>query len=240
MEMLDVILKEFKKLRGADARKHLDLFINHLGSIKPDERGKGPDFKRVPKDGAAGELRFRNKLMWLRTIPLDQNETFIALHAEVGGYYEGKNGRYSADILGIWRSEKTTRFAVAELKAGKGGDPVFYALAEGLRNVYLLWQEQVKLSRKWMEYMQLLVNKEEFRQSVWGQGSPFNKLDKKNISLLVIGDDSWIQKQGEGIRHVPEEIVLGNIHVKVSIFSLKAGGKSKSKPYALLPLRRHP
>jgi len=237
-ESLDTILKQIKNEKNPDSLKALlEKFKKHLSGISPDIRGDGPDFSRLPGDGTEGELWFRNKMVWLKTIPLGKGEAFIELHPEASGYYHEKKGKISADILGIWRNEKTTRFAVVELKAGANGDRVFYAIAEGLRNVYLLWQERKKLSILWEECNKKYVKDEKIQNSVWRGCNPFNNLDNKNISLLVIGDDSWSQKQNY-VNNVPREIKLNNVNVKIAIYSLNKGGKPRSRPHALLPLKK--
>ena len=236
---LDEILNRIKKAKEPKAQNDLLLnFENCLSGIKPEERGAGTNFSRLPGDGRKGELWFRNKLLWLRTIPLEKDVAFVALHSETGGYYPGKDGKFSADLLGIWRNVRTTQFAVAELKAAKSGDPIFYAVAEGLRNVYLHWQNVKRLSCNWGEWRRECVKEEIMPKSVWMNGNPFNRLDPKNIRLLIIGDDSWIRKQRSCIKAVPARIKLGKINVYVSVYSLNDGGKHNSKPYALLPLKK--
>ena len=45
-------------------------------------RGGLPNPLRHVGRGARGELWFRNKLLWLRTIPLENDTTFMITHAE--------------------------------------------------------------------------------------------------------------------------------------------------------------
>jgi len=236
---LDKILNRIKKAK--EFKEQNDLLLNfedYLLGIKPEERDAGTNFSRLPKDGRRGELWFRNKLLWLKTIPLEKEVAFVSLHSETGGYYQGKAGKFSADLLGVWRNVRTTQFAVAELKAAKSGDPIFYAVAEGLRNVYLHWLNVKRLSFDWGEWMRRCVKNGTMRKSVWMNGNPFNRIDSKNIRLLIIGDDSWIRNQRSCIKAVPALIKLGKINVYISVYSLNDGGKHSSKPYALLPLKK--
>jgi hypothetical protein len=240
---MDKILKKLKR-KSNDANTSLNLlcaFNENLLKTLPQNKGKGPDFSRLPGNGTRGELRFRNKLFWLRTIPLENNSTFIALHSETGGYYSEKKGKYSADLLGICHKSNpaTTQFALAELKAGKSGDPIFYAVAEGLRNIYLHWQGIERLSCIWSKWSKKSIKNAEIRGSVWGSGNPFNRLDMKNICLLIIGDHSWAEAQRDRVKYVPIEIKLNGINVEISVYSLAARGKDRSNPYMLLPLKRY-
>jgi len=236
---LDIVLGKLNKARETEiSLKLISDFKEILLRTSSENRGKGPDFSRMAGDGTDGELRFRNKLVWLNTLPLERDEVFITLHSETGGYYHEKEGKYSADILGICSNARTTQFAVIELKAGRGSNSVFYALAEGLRNVYLLWQEREKLSRLWKKYSKDCVKNETIQKTVWENGNPFNELDKNNIRLLIMGDRSWIEAQGECVRQIPNEIRLERINIKISVYSLEKRGKSRSKPYKLLPLKK--
>jgi hypothetical protein len=241
---LDEILNQIRQASEVETQKRLLLkdFKKCLLEILPEKKGKGPDFSRLPKDGKDGELWFRNKLLWLRTIPLEDNKAFIALHAETGGYYQGNGGKFSADLLGVWHNSMTTQFAVAELKAGKRGDPIFYAVAEGLRNVYLHWQEIERLSCLWRKWIKKCIKEKPptMRYSVWRDGNPFSKLNQKNIHLLVIGDHSWIKNQISCIKEVPSQIQFEKVRVNISVYSLNKRCRTKSKPYALLPMEKHP
>ena len=238
METLDDILKKIKKTHGEEAKTNFENFRSHLCVLLANQhRGHGVEFQRVPGSGTTGELNFRNKLFWLKTLPLENGEAFIVLHPEAAGYYEEKKSKYSADLLGLWRAGKTTRFAVAELKAGKNGDPVLYAVAEGLRNLFFLWQERTKLGALWMKYMKKCVQDEVVPENVWGRGHPFAEFDMKNLCLLIIGDESWRKSQSACMDDVPREVKLGNLNVKVAVYSTPPRAKAQSKPHILLPLR---
>ena len=157
---------------------------------------------------------------------------FIVLHAETGVYRENKIGRYSADLLGLFRSPGTTKFAVMELKYGPHGDHLFYAIAEGLKNIVLHFQGLERLRKGWKI--------DAHSKNAWGQSNPFAKVTKKSIQLLIVGDYSWMEKQRELLHYVPSHADCGNgiPKVGIAVYSSNKSARYNSKPYALLPLKR--
>ena len=193
------------------------------------KRGSPPNFLRESGEGSKGELWFRNRLAWLRTIPLSNMECFTFLHDEVGVYAEERSGRCSADLLGLHRTKKTTKLAVVELKYGKNGDILPYACAEGLRNLYLHLQGLSRLADNWKT----------LNYTAWHEGNPFAGLAKHKATLLIIGDNEWASAQTDFQHILPQKpIKLGPWNIEIAAFASPKGAKHNSKPYALLPLRK--
>ena len=240
MNESDNILIRLKKARNPKERsENLEDFLCGLKNLKADfngRRGEPINFCREPGRGSDGELEFRNRLLWLRTIPLPNDTSFIVLHSESGVYQIDKKGRCSSDLLGLFRSRDTTQFAIAELKYGVQGDHLLYAIAEGLRNVCLHFQGFRRIREGWK------VNGKA-AQNAWGKTNPFSEISSKSIHLLIIGDSHWARKQQDLFRYVPQSpIVLGKNFPKVTItmYSSKERAKAKSKPHALLPFKKIP
>ena len=120
-----------------------------IHKLKIAERGGLPSPLRHVGRGTRGELWFRNRLLWLRTIPLENDVSFMITHAEPAVYYIGKSGRNSADLLGIWHNSTNTKLGLVELKAGRNGDHVLYAIMEGLRNLHLHRKAISRLHNGW-------------------------------------------------------------------------------------------
>ena len=232
-EDLDQLLKKINNKKNC--KINFGNFCKELQSIEADsERGEGVDFSADRKKGAV-ELGFRDKACLLRTLPLEKDLCFIALCDEAGFYRKNKRGRYSADLLGLWRNRKTTKLAVVELKAGRNGDSLLYAVAEGLRNLYIAWLSLKRLENRWEK-----TCPKKTKES-WGESTPFQKLAKKKAQLVIIGDHSWAKKtqQKEDKKIIKRKpITIGKLEIEVSIYSFANGAKSRSKPYALLPLRK--
>lgn len=204
------------------------------------ERGNPPSPLRSVGKGARGELWFRNKLLWLRTIPLENDISFMITHSEPPVYYKGKTGRNSADLLGIWHSRGNTKLGVVELKAwSRSSDHILYAIMEGLRNLHLHRKAIKRLHSGWVKALnQPRQSSEElFWSNVWSKANPFNSnLDKSH--LIIIGNNKWIQAQESwesGVREITKEI-QEKFNYETSIYSLN--GAVKSKPYVLLPLTK--
>ena len=239
-EGIDRLLAELKKARTAEDRKNkFQACLSAMKELEIDLTGRRGKitFKRTPGEGQKGELRFRNRLLGLRTIPLEDESYFIALHAEAGVYRMNRSGRYSADLLGLFRSPRTTRFGVAELKYGSRGDHLLYATAEGLINIVLHYQGLERLHRGWAE-----CKKDPVTKNAWGQGNPFAGLTKKSIQLLIVGDHSWMEKQRQILDHVhvstPVNFGASFPKIEIAVYSSNKGARYNSKPYALLPLQK--
>ncbi len=224
-----------KKLNKDASRELFAEFIRGLSLVQVDtKRGAGIHFGRHA-GSKAGELEYSSKCFWLRTLPLDKQECFIALHRESGFYRKGRTARYSADLLGIWRSQNTTRLAVAELKQGAKGDSLAYAVAEGLRNLYLAINARKELCNWWAK-----TCPEEFKGYVKNY-NPFTELSKegKDAQLLILGDRAWIDARVRGKEQFlgKKPIAIGNTMIEVSVYSFSHNGTPRSAPHALLPLK---
>jgi len=236
-----------KKLQKEKKDANNALFIardilaqNLINNLTIAERGEHPDFLRYPNAARRGEEWFRNRLLWLRTIPLEKDISFMITHSETAVYYEGSKGKRSADLLGIWHSGGNTKLGVIELKAGKNGDHVLYAILEGLRNLHLHRKAIGRLRSGWtttLNQRHHVDSEKAFWSRVWNSGNPFPS-NLKNSHLIIIGDSSWIKMQEDWKRQA--KIIIKKIkeifNYETSIYSLNDKAKSNSKPYVLLPL----
>lgn len=210
------------------------------------DKGQFPDPLRYPGKGKRGELWFRNRLLWLRTIPLSNNASFIITHGEAAVYYDfdrhGKGKKASADCLGIWRKAGSTKLCIAELKAGKG-DNIAYALMEGARNAYLHLKAKKRLADGWRKYVENAKRNSrggKFWKLVWGNASPFPMKKLKDVHLLIIGDNVWIQDQKKWGSVVLKiiKLIKKEFGMTVAIYSLNRIAKPLSKAYVMVPLER--
>jgi len=203
-------------------------------------RGGLPNPLRHVGRGARGELWFRNKLLWLRTIPLENDTTFMITHAEAPVYYKGNSGRNSADLLGIWHNVANTKLGVVELKAGRNGDHVLYAIMEGLRNLHLHRKAIKRLREGWDNALDLQnqTGENKFWSNAWGRSNPFNPR-LVNSHLVIIGDTHWMQAQRKWKKESEEIIkeIKNSFDYETSIYSLN-NAKVLSRPYVLLPLTK--
>lgn len=233
-----------KKLQNErrDSKKGLSiaediLKLNLINNLIIDGRGNPPSPLRHVGRGTRGELWFRNKLLRLRTIPLEDDISFMITHSEAPAYYKGKRGANRADLLGIWHSSGgNTKLGVIELKAGVRGDHVLYAIMEGLRNLYLHRNAIKRLHSGWS--MALNQCHEGGWSNAWSRSNPFNKR-LGNSHLIIIGDGSWIGMQENWkneAKEITEKIKI-IFNYETSIYSLN-DCEHYSKPYVLLPLTR--
>lgn len=237
LELEKNLLKERDPKKGLSIAKEI---MGLIGGLKIEQRGKNPSPFRYPGKGTKGELWFRNRLLWLRTIPLEKDISFMITHSEPAVYYQGKGGRNSADLLGIWHSNKSTKLGVAELKAGKNGNHVLYAIMEGVRNTYLNRQACKRLYSGWSDAISHHLKKKgegAFWANVWNKGNPFHDSLKKT-HLIIIGDVEWINAQKEWQAESKKLIkdICKKFGYETSIYSLNKKAKPASKPYVLLPL----
>lgn len=211
--------------------------------FKADATRGSVQFLRDPGQGKEGELWFRNKLLWMKTLPLNRDELFLTLCGEAGVYREGWSPRYSADLLGLWHDASHTRLCVIELKACKGKknelstQSILYAMIEGCRNLLLFSQSMPRLRRDWMnKFIQSELGKA--NSSVWRQ-SPFQR-NLTNFHLVVMGDSNWRLKQ-KGVMGIAEELskyINDEFKIKTDAYSFPAQAESKSSPYMLFPLKK--
>jgi len=212
-----------------------------IEKLKIEERGEPPNPLRHVGKGTKGELWYRNRLLWLRTIPLEKDISFMITHSEPSVYYKGENGCNSADLLGIWHSKASTKLGVAELKAGEKGDHMLYAILEGARNAYLHRLAIKRLYSGWSKALNQSPQRGEglFWASVWNEGNPFNnKLTKTH--LIIIGDNKWIQAQEKWNNEAKKitNAIKKIFGFETSIYSLDKKAQPGSKPYVLLPLEK--
>ena len=143
--------------------------LKHLANLKPDRppdsdtlkylvtslpkllanrnAGKIPQFGREPRKGSPGELSLRNRLWWLRCLPM-ANRTHLFLLSPEYPVYELPKSRLSIDLLGILKNDRdeVAYTAVIELK-WKSNNPL-YALFEVARNAVLLVQSKVRVTQE--------------------------------------------------------------------------------------------
>lgn len=207
-------------------------------SLTHEGRGKHPNPLRVPEAGwKSRELTLRNKLYWLRTIPLRQGEIFISTHIEAGVYRKGSLKRRSADLVGLFCNNRGAKLCVVELKAGKSGNNVIYAIIEGFYNLYLHQQGKNRLQEGWNEYVKNSGEEGKLWRQAWRKSNPFNERLVRS-QVLVIGDYDWSQAQE---KYKQEAMNLCNKIKKdyecgVAVYSTNKA-KPLSKPYCLLPLK---
>jgi len=226
-------MNDFKRFKKNPNTWSFNQVFESVKILEQEMRGGPLNFTREPKSGARGELWFRDRLSWLRTIPLSVNECFLVLHKEAGVYGKDKR-KCSADLIGLHRKSNTTLFTIAELKYGKKGDPLPYACAEGLRNLYLHLQGFERLGSGWRKAPPK-------PKSIWGNGNPFAELAKTRASLLIIGDHDWAtaQKRIMRRRFLPKHPVkLGDWIIEIAVYSSPRGARDNSKPYRLLPMKK--
>ncbi len=246
-------LKSLKKTSSiAEAMEKAREMIKELAKLKAEDKGKLPDPLRYPGRGQKGELWFRNRLFWLRTIPLDGDSAFIATHSEPSASQSDRRGRCPSDLLGLFRGKIdnsiTTALAIAELKAGGKGDHLIYAVMQASRNAVLQEKGLERLAKGWKKNVTSKKGKGEgelpFWNRVWGKGNPFGKLSEGVVVVLIIGDKPWFDAQKKYLEPVCElRKELKELKEKIPLlhilfYQLADNAKHDSKPYALLPLGR--
>lgn len=245
MDKLDKMLMALskEKTNPKNGLKLCEKILLLLKNVHERTPGENPNPFRLPKEGSRGELWYRNRLLWLRTIPLEEDTSFIITHSEAAVYRKGKNYRNSADLLGIWRKGKNTKLGIVELKAGKNGEKILYAIMEGTRNAYLHHKAKRRLNKGWDD--RVINPKKETKESgfwktVWKRNPyPINKL--KDTQVIVIGDSMWRDVQTgvwreEAIKII--ENIKTTLDIEISVYSLNEKGKDNSSPYCLLPLKK--
>ncbi|MDP3920352.1 MAG: hypothetical protein Q8R76_06060 [Candidatus Omnitrophota bacterium] len=231
---LDLLLSELKKNKDPGTGLGIaSQAVNGINELVVDAgRGKFP-WSRIPGKGTKGELWYRNRLYWLKTIPLDGDGCFIALHSESPVYQKNKKGRWPADLFGLFHERQTTMLCVIELKAGTAGDNVLYAIVEGARNLHLLRQAHPALVKSW-------VAAGKADRNAWGKGNPLAEVSKKRTKLIILGDWAWIKAQGKwkGAAKTLRGLLANSLKQDLSIHCLNKNAKPASKPHALLPVWR--
>ena len=252
-------LLALKKLDPQDALQAASALLPELKDLKLDDgRGQHPDPLRYPGRGQHGELWLRNRLFWLRTIPLDDSSAFIATHLEYPAYLKDA-GKRPSDLLGLFRGKInktiTTALAVVELKASRGttsaDDNLIYAILEASRNALLNYQGLQRLQDGWKEHIASPTEAPErmFWQTVWQEDvettnrNPFARLNREGkIVVLIVGDAAWFDGQQPFLdvaRKLNDNIrnQIPQLHI---LFYKLNEAQPGSSPYSLLPLSRIP
>lgn len=236
-----------KNLRAAkDPEEALNIARKAVEAIKKIhvvKKGTCPSSVRWAGAGSYGELWFRNRLLWLRTLPLEPGISFIITHIEAPVYYKENDGLCRADLLGIWRSKNESKLCILELKAARrqgSDDNILYAMIEGARNAYLHNQREgrERLIFGWRSAKKMPA----YFINAWGKGNPFKEL-QKDARVVIIGDFEWTKEQmglyEMQVRSLASEIG-SSLKITVSAYSLNKNAKSGSKSYMLLPIQKWP
>lgn len=224
--------KKLKSFKSKDNRENRELFHEICADVeKIFESGDTGQFGKISGRPLAAESALSRKIFWLRTLPLEDRNAFIALHSESNFCRPGKKN-CSAGILGVWRSPKGSELASLEIKAGKRGSHLLYAAAEGLRNLASAWHDISIQAKSW---------KESYGpewEGPWQKTDPFRDLSRKQARLIIIGDPGWVDANARGyLNLLPETVKIGSLHAEVSVYST-GGGRGKTPPASLLPLKK--
>lgn len=238
-------------------REYFDeLFKLYEQVAKEKNVGDFPNPLRFPGvNKYSGELKLRNKMFWLRSIPLEDKKTFIIINVEAANTSEiegdpPKRKKVSADLVGIIRLPKSTAFCLAELKYGRDSDHIIYAIMEGARNFLFHKANISRLQDGWSEFIiqqPSSENKDEttrsnldFFKMTWEKDNPYGKLSSisTNDHLLIIGDEEWIEAQKDYKDSILDaiEYIQNRLQITVEVYSVSKDYKKESNPYMILPL----
>jgi hypothetical protein len=229
--------KKLKTFKSKDNRENRELFHEICDDVgKIFESGSTGEFGKISGRPLPAETALSKKLFWLRTLPLEDKNSFTALHSESNFCVPGKKRNCSAGILGIWRSPESLELASLEVRTGKRGAHLLYAAAEGLRNLASAWHDIGEQAKLWKESYQAEWD------GPWRKTDPFRDLSKKQARLIIIGGPEWIKENAQSyLNLIPDTIKIGKLHAEASIYSVNTENKAKTPPVSIIPLRKiHP
>lgn len=230
--------------------------LKHLANLKPDRppdsdtlkylvtslpkllanrnAGKIPQFGREPRKGSPGELSLRNRLWWLRCLPM-ANRTHLFLLSPEYPVYESPKSRLSIDLLGILKNDRdeVAYTAVIELK-WKSNNPL-YALFEVARNAVLLVQSKVRVEGSWRERVEKAYPPDMFK------GRIFSEITQEHIIGMVVGPFEWYDKycrQKKVCIETARKLRRASSGIRFEFWTFPKGTQCSSAPPKFLPLTR--
>ncbi len=232
---MPVITDLLKDLKSDKNRENKELFFGVIEKIGEVCDKTGPDLSSAPGRASRAEAALCDKVFWMRTLPLEDGNTFMALHPEVCVGC-GKGKERTGGVMGLWYGARTTEPAVIKVKTGAAGDHLLYSAAEGIASVASLWsglEEQKKLWKK--------SYPEDF-EKYWHRSDPFNELNAAQARLVILGNSAWVAKNAERyINLLPETFQAGGLHIEASVYSLDEPPRKRIRPHMLLNMKKiHP